>query len=42
MYDQTTGGIYYDRDGNGSTYGHVFLGVVPPGTVLTASDFVLL
>ena len=38
VYDQTTGSLYYDSDGNGAA-GQVLFALVTPGTSLSASNF---
>lgn len=40
LYNSATGTIYYDADGIGATAGIIF-GLVTPGTVLDATDFLI-
>lgn len=42
FYDQGTGALFFDGDGNGNQAGVAKLAQFDPGTVLTASDFFIL
>lgn len=42
VYETDTGNLYYDRDGNGASYGGVHFATLTAGLALTANDFVVI